>query len=125
MTPYDPEPTNPSAGPGLRDRRRSLHPGYRAMDSHQSQIFRRDARKHLLHQFLVEPVGAGEQAAEQGAVIRQHRIVAVLEQRGVLDLDLLAGPAPTFDGAPQHPIDAAVALVGALVALLPEGAAEF
>src|SRR2546426_9212235 len=53
--------------------------GLQAMRSHQRQVLRRDARKHLLHQFLVEAVGAGEQAGEQGAVVGQHRIVAVLE----------------------------------------------
>jgi len=94
-------------------------------DHTSARSFGVDARKHLLHQLLVKPVGAGEQAAEQGAVVGQHRIVAVLEQRGVVDLDLLAGHAPAFDGAAEHPIDAAVAVVGALVAVLPEGAAEF
>src|SRR5579863_10432133 len=65
-----------------------------------------------------------EQASEHGAVVGQHRVVAVLKERGLRDLDLLAGDAATIDAAAHHPIDAAVTMIGAAVAVLAEGAAE-
>ncbi len=40
------------------------------------------------------------------------------------DLDLLAGHAPAIDAAAHHPIDAAMAVIGAAVAILAESAAE-
>src|SRR6202021_1495255 len=66
-----------------------------------------------------------EQPAEHRAVVGQHRIVAVLKKIGLIDLDLLADDAAAIDAAAHHPVDAAMAMVGAAVAILAEGAAEF
>ena len=45
-----------------------------------------------------------EQAAEHGAVVVQHRIVAVLVQVGRRQLDLAADDAAAVDSAAQHPV---------------------
>ncbi len=58
------------------------------------------------------------------AVVGEHRIVAVLEEVGLVDRHLLADDAAAVDAAAQHPVDAAMAVVGALVAVLAEGAPE-
>src|SRR5271168_677705 len=90
------------------------------VSSHEREIARRGAREYLLEVRAVEAVGALEQASEQGAVVGEHGIVAVLEQRRLGDLDLFADEPAAFDGAAEDPIDAAVAVLGALVAVLAE-----
>src|SRR6516165_9270108 len=81
--------------------------------------------EYLLHALRREAVHLLRKAGEQRAIIGEHRIVAVLEQGRLLDLDLLAGDASAVDAAAEHPVDAAVAVVGAAIAVLAEGAAEF
>ena len=43
--------------------------GYGSSKSRQRQILRGHPWKHLLQRLLVEAVGAGEQSAEEGAVV--------------------------------------------------------
>src|ERR1700730_8621990 len=75
----------------------------------QSQFRRMNAGKNPLHACGFQPEHALEQACEHRPVVGQNRIVAVLKQACLLDLDLFA---------------AAVAVIGAAVAILAEGAAE-
>src|SRR5579863_7689337 len=80
-----------------------------------------------------DPLNAGrlqselmlQQTSKHRAIIGQHWIVAILEQRRLLDLDLVADDAPAIDAAAHDPVDAAVTVIGAAVAIRAEGAAEF
>src|ERR1700722_3257938 len=83
-----------------------------------------DVGKYPLNARRLQPIQVLEQTCKHCAIIGQHRIVAVLKQRRLLDLDLLARDAPAIDAAAHHPVDAAVAVIGAAVAVLAEGAAE-
>src|SRR5579883_2072245 len=91
----------------------------------QPELCWSDAREYALDAGGIQPVHPVEEAGEHGAIIGQHRIVAVLEQRRLLDLDLLAVNAAAIHAATHHPIDAAMAMIGAAVAILAEGAPEF
>src|SRR6202051_4922519 len=73
---------------------------------------------------IVQPEHALEQACEHGPVVGQDRIVAVLKKRRLLDLDLSAEHAAAIDAAAHHPVDAAVAVIGAAIPVLAEGAPE-
>ncbi len=64
------------------------------------------------------PLHAIEEAGEHGAIVGQNRIIAVLEQARLLDLDLFAMGAAAIHAAAHHPVDAAVTMVGAMVAVL-------
>src|ERR1700730_13403337 len=75
----------------------------------QSQFRRMNAGKNPLHACGFQPEHALEQACEHRPVVGQNRIVAVLKQACLLDLDLFAEDA---------------AAIGAAVAILAEGAAE-
>src|SRR6202165_6087692 len=90
----------------------------------QSQFRRMNAGKNPLHACGFQPEHALEQACEHRPVVGQNRIVAVLKQACLLDLDLFAEDGAPMDAASHHPIDAAVAVIGAAVAILAEGAAE-
>jgi hypothetical protein len=63
--------------------------------------------------------------SDQPAIIGQHRQVAPLIERVRGDLDLIARHAPAGNRAAHHPIDAAVPMVCALVAIFAKGAAKF
>ena len=65
-----------------------------------------------------------EHAGEHAAVVVEHRIVAILEQRVMRHAHLFAGDAPAIDAAAQHPIDAAMTVVRAAIAVFTEGPAE-
>src|SRR5207302_9464669 len=93
--------------------------------SQQLEIPRLDRRKDALQGVLIEAEHALEQTAEKRAVIGQHRKIAVLEEVRLVDRHLLACDAAASDAAAQHPIDAAMAVIGAAIAVLAERAAEF
>src|ERR1700761_6864559 len=84
-----------------------------------------DAGEDALDGVCVEPVHAPEQARKHRAIVGQNRVVPVLEQRRLLHLDLLTENTPAIDAAAHHPIDAAMAVVGAAVAILAERTAKF
>src|ERR1700722_1558011 len=84
-----------------------------------------DVGKYPLNARRLQSVQVLEQTRKHGAVIGQHRIVAVLKQRCLLDLDLFAGDASAVDAAAHHPVDAAVAVIGAAVAVLTKRTPEF
>src|SRR5215469_5182521 len=92
--------------------------------SNQSQVLRLHGREYLLQAVGREPIDVVEDATEHGAIFVEHRIVAVLEQVLLLDLRLLASQATAFDAAAHHPIDAAMPVIGAAVAVLAEGSPE-
>jgi hypothetical protein len=71
----------------------------------------------------LQPEHALEQPPEHRAVVGQNWVVAVLEKIGLIDLDLFANDAAAIDAAAHHP--SAMAMIGAAVAVLAEGAAEF
>src|SRR5206468_10531696 len=91
----------------------------------QTQVARPSAGKYLRELRRVQSIQPREQSAEHGAVLVQHRVVAVLEEAARIDGLLFADDAAAADAAAKHPVDAAVAVVGAAVAVLAEGAAEF
>ncbi len=91
---------------------------------HDPQIRRLHGGEYPLDARRFQPVHALKKSGEEAAIIRHHRIVAVLKQLGLLDLDLLAENAAAIDAAAHHPVHAAVAVVGAAVTVLAEGAAE-
>src|SRR5277367_1979 len=57
-------------------------------------------------------------AAEDRPVVVEHRKVSILQQGGAVYRVLLAGDHSAVDPAPQHPVHRAVAVVGAVVAIL-------
>src|ERR1700676_3122073 len=83
-----------------------------------------DAREDPLNARGFQPEHALEQPCEHRTIIRQDRIVAVLKKVGLVDLHLFANDAAAIDAASHHPVDAAVAMIGAAVAILPEGTPE-
>src|SRR3984893_14734797 len=83
------------------------------------------ARKNPLNTRGLEPEHALEQAGEHRTIVGQNRIVAVLKKVCLVDFDLLAEHAAAIDAASHHPIDAAMAVIGAAVAVFAEGASEF
>src|SRR5579872_1587202 len=96
-----------------------------AASLYQSEFHRMHAGEDALNAGRLQSKLVLEQSGKHGAIIRKHRIVAVLKQRRLLDLDLLADDAPAIDAAAHHPVDAAVTMIGAAVAVLAERAAEF
>src|ERR1700693_3342252 len=83
------------------------------------------AGENPLNAGCFQPGHALEQACEHRAVVGQDRIIPVWKDIALIDLDLLAKDATAIDVAAHHPVDAAVAMVGPAVAVLPEGTAEF
>src|SRR6202451_791305 len=83
-----------------------------------------DAGKDALNARLFQPEHAMEQAGKHRTIIGQNRIVPVLKKIGLVDLDLLAEDAAAIDSASHCPVDAAVAMISAAVAVLPESAPE-
>src|SRR5579863_5077267 len=96
-----------------------------ATSLYQSEFHRMHAGEDALNAGRLQAKLVLEQSGKHGAIIRQHRIVAVLKQRRLLDLDLLADDAPAIDAAAHHPVDAAVTVIGAAVAILAERTSEF
>jgi len=90
----------------------------------QSQFRRLDAGEDAMNAGVVQPEHALEQACEHRPVVGQDGIVAILKKRRLLDLDLFAQHAAAIDAAAHHPVDTAVAVVGAAIAVLAEGASE-
>src|SRR6185312_13287299 len=95
------------------------------MRSDHLQVDRGRGGKHLLHLLGREPPERSEQSAQDGPVLVEDRVVAILEEIFARDSRLLARDASTVEAPAENPIDRAVTVVGALVAVLPEGAAEF
>src|ERR1700692_2473172 len=83
------------------------------------------ARENTLYAGCLQPEHALEQSAKHRAVVGQNRIIAILKKIGLIDLDLFADDAAAIDAAAHYPVDAAMAVIGAAVAVLAEGAAEF
>src|ERR1700723_2011347 len=83
-----------------------------------------NAGENALNARWFQPVHALEQPCEHRTIIGQNRIVPVLKKIGLVDLDLRAEDAAAIDSASHHPVDAAVAMIGAAVAILPESASE-
>src|SRR5260221_3171522 len=77
--------------------------------------------KYPLNARGLQPEHMLEQPCEHRALIGDHGIIAVLEQIRVVDLDLFAEDAAAIDAAAHHPVDAAVAVIGAAVAVLAKG----
>src|SRR5271154_7066353 len=96
-----------------------------SVELRQTQVSRTDVGKDPLNARGRQSVQVLEQTCKHSAIIGQHRIVAVLKQRRLLDLDLFARDATAIDATAHHPIDAAMTVIGAAVAVLAEGAAEF
>src|SRR5580704_19072379 len=66
-----------------------------------------------------------KQATEHRAIIIEHGIVAVLEQARALEPNLISGQARAVDRAAQHPVDGAMAMIGAAVTVFTKRASEF
>src|ERR1700692_2213544 len=82
------------------------------------------AGENPLNAGCFQPQHALEQAFEHSAVVRQNRVIPVLKEICLIDLDLFAKDATAIDAAAHHPVDAAVAMVGPAVGVLPEGTPE-
>src|SRR6201999_4226231 len=105
-------------------RRRLRQPSDLEERLHQPEFGRMHPCKDPLNARRLKPELMLQEAGEHRAVIGQHWIVAVLEQRRLLDLDLFAGDAAAIDTAAHHPVDAAVTMIGAAVAILAKRAPE-
>src|ERR1700752_1320715 len=84
-----------------------------------------DTGENALKACHIKPLHMLEEPCKHRAVVRQHRIITVLEQVRLFDLDQLAQDSATIDPAAHHPINAAMTVVGAAIAILAEGTAEF
>src|ERR1700680_3313579 len=100
-----------------------MHPWIYDLD--QSELHWTDACENPLNTCCLQAEYPLEQACKHRPVVSQNRVITILKKRGLLDFDLLAGDAAAIEAAAHHPIDAAVAVIGAAVAILAEGAAEF
>src|SRR5438132_7728314 len=101
------------------------HPCFAAGPVLQKTVLdRRCAREDRRESNGVEVVQARREAGKERAVIVEHGIVALLMQRGCGDAYLLARNASPAHRSAQHPVHAAVAVIGAAVAVLAERAAE-
>src|ERR1044072_4624869 len=92
--------------------------------SEKCDVLRRHRREHARELRAVEAIDPSKNPREELAVFVQYRVVAVLEQRSLGNAHLLADDALSFQRSAQHPVHAAVAVIGAAVAVLTEGAAE-
>src|ERR1700736_4886994 len=92
---------------------------------YQAQFRRMHACKDALDARGIEPVHALEKPCEHRAIVGQNRVIPVLKQVRLIDLDLFAEDAAAVDPTAHHPIDATGAVVGAAVAVLAEGGPEF
>src|SRR5438552_1594254 len=79
----------------------------------QSQVRRVNACEDALKAGGLQSEHPLEQPCEHRARVRQHRIIPILKQIGLVDLDLFANKAAAIDAAAHHPIDAAMPVVGA------------
>src|SRR5580692_4052638 len=86
--------------------------------SNQFQILGVAAREDDLQLLRAKTPHAAEESGQHAAVVIEHGIVAVLKQRVVGHAHLFSGNAPAIDAAAEHPVDAAVTMVGAGVAIL-------
>src|ERR1700676_2017736 len=100
-----------------------MHPWIHGLD--QSELHWTDACENPLNTVCLQAEYPLEQACKHRPVVSQNRVITILKKRGLLDFDLLAGDAAAIEAAAHHPIDAAVAVIGATVAIFAEGAAEF
>src|SRR5947208_1836249 len=111
---------------GLADRRRrapkNYDPGSEFLD--EREVLRRGAGEDARERLAIEAIDAREEPAEERAVLVQHGIVTVLEKRVARDAQLLARDAAAAQAAAERPVHRAVAVIGAAVAVLAEGAAE-
>ena len=88
-------------------------------------MFGRNAGKYPVKPGGVEAVHLRKQPAKYGAVFIEDGVVPILKQGSLLDLDLVSRNATAVNAAAEHPVHAAVAVVGAAVAVFAEGAPEF
>src|SRR5207248_3495967 len=90
----------------------------------EREVLRRGAGEDARERLAIEAIDAREEPAEERAVLVQHGIVTVLEKRVAADAQLLARDAAAAQAAAERPVHRAVAVIGAAVAVLAEGAAE-
>src|SRR5258707_15540966 len=83
-----------------------------------------NASKDPLNACGFQPEHALQQACEHRPIVGQNGIVAILKKVCLLDFHLFAKDAAAIDAASHYPVNAAVAMIGAAVAVLAEGAAE-
>src|SRR5215472_15385017 len=88
--------------------------------SDQPEVARHGVRKHAIETRLVERIHPSENSAEHGAVFSHHRPVAILIERLLRDVHLIAGKASALKRAARHPVDAPVSVIGAARAVLAE-----
>src|SRR5580704_5613702 len=82
------------------------------------------ARENALNARDINGVHALQKPCEHRAVVGQDGVVAVLEEIGLVDLDLRPKDSAAIDPAAHHPIDTAMAVIGAAVAVFPERSPE-
>src|SRR5690348_14032927 len=92
--------------------------------SNQPKILGLGLWKHTFELCRIQAPQPSKHAAEQAAVIVEHGEITVLLQGRLRHFYLLAGDATAGDAAAQHPVHRTVAVVGAAIAVLAEGAAE-
>src|SRR5258708_891383 len=84
-----------------------------------------DARKDPLNACGVQPEHALQQACEHRPLAGKNGMVAILKKVCLLAFHVFAKDATAIDAASHHPVNATVAMIGAAVAVLAEGAAKF
>src|SRR6202034_1679359 len=62
---------------------------------------------------------------EYGSIVVQHRIVAILKQGILAQRPLLTDDGAAADRSAENPIDGAMSVIGAAVAVLAKGPAKF
>src|ERR1700730_2184654 len=92
--------------------------------SNETEIHGHRVRKHELQSVAVEPVHPLENAAKHRTIFRQHGKVAILVQRLRRHDDLFTGDPAALNRAAEHPINAAMTVIGAVRPVLSKRAAE-
>src|SRR5215207_7497206 len=84
----------------------------------EPDIARSCTRKYAGDLRVTQSVHAGEQAAQHGAIFVEHGVIAIFEQARLLHANLFAMDDSAANAAAQHPIDGAVSVIGAAIAVL-------
>src|ERR1700730_9435388 len=92
--------------------------------SDETEIHGHRVRKHELQSVTVEPVHPLENAAKHRTIFRQHGKVALFVQRLRRHDVLFAGDPAALNRAAEHPINAAMTVIGAVRPVLSKRAAE-
>src|SRR4051812_20758449 len=90
----------------------------------ETEVARHGLREHTRELRCIQTPQACKHTAEHGTIVVEHRKIAILQQGGIAYFDLFTDNAAAAHAAAEQPVRRAVAVVGALVAVLTQRAPE-